>query len=104
MTEDISSSLPVRGQQLRERIRELEAELAALATPKRSSAPASAESRDAAEHYQTLVESFDGQIYICSRDRRIEFMNRRLIERSGRKAVGELCYKVLHDRATPCPW
>jgi signal transduction histidine kinase len=34
----------------------------------------------------------------------MEFMNQRLIDRTGRNAVGEVCYKVLHDRDSVCEW
>ncbi len=54
--------------------------------------------------YQAIVDAFDGLIYICSQDYRIEFMNGKLIERTGHDAVGEFCYKVMHDRDSPCPW
>ena len=54
--------------------------------------------------YQAIVDSFDGLIYVCSPDYRIEFMSGKLVERTGRDAVGELCYKVLHDRDSACPW
>lgn len=56
------------------------------------------------ERYQAVVEAFDGFIYICSPDYRVEFMSQRLIERTGRNAVGETCYKVLHDRDSICEW
>ncbi len=62
------------------------------------------ERRDSMERYRAMVEAFDGLIYICSQDYRIEFMNQRLVERTGRNAVGELCYQVLHDRDSACPW
>ncbi|MRR55002.1 MAG: PAS domain S-box protein [Deltaproteobacteria bacterium] len=58
--------------------------------------------RASREKYQALVDSFDGLIYISSRDYRIEFMNRKLIERTGRDAVGEYCYKVIHDVDSVC--
>ncbi len=51
-----------------------------------------------------ILKAFDGLIYVCSRDFRIEFMNARLIERTGYDATGELCYKVLHGRDSACPW
>ena len=54
--------------------------------------------------FQAIVEAFDGLIYICSPDYRIEFMNQHLIERTGRDAVGELCYRALHDRDSVCDW
>jgi PAS domain S-box-containing protein len=51
-----------------------------------------------------ILKAFDGLIYVCSRDYRIEFMNDRLRERTGYDATGDLCYKVLHGRDSACPW
>jgi formate hydrogenlyase transcriptional activator len=56
------------------------------------------------ERFHAMVEAYDGFIYICGQDYRIEFMNQHLIDRTGRDAVGELCHKALHDRDTVCPW
>ena len=53
--------------------------------------------------YRAIVEAFDGLIYICSQDYRVEFMNHRYIERTGYDGVGELCYKALHDLDSICP-
>ena len=66
---------------------------------KPSLAPRESESR-----YRAMVEAFDGLIYICSPDYRVEFMNPRLIERTGYDGTGEYCYKVLHERNSICPW
>jgi PAS domain S-box-containing protein len=60
--------------------------------------------RESTEKYQAIVEAFEGLIYICSDDYRIEFMNENLIKRTGKNAVGEFCYKALHDRDSVCPW
>jgi two-component system cell cycle sensor histidine kinase/response regulator CckA len=60
--------------------------------------------RESESRYRAIVEDFDGMIYICSRDFRIEFMNERLIQRTGRDATGECCYKALHDLDEVCPW
>jgi PAS domain S-box-containing protein len=54
--------------------------------------------------YRAIVEAFDGLIYTCSRDYRVEFMNRRFIERTGHDGTGELCYKAIHDLDSVCPW
>ncbi|RJR35218.1 MAG: PAS domain S-box protein [Deltaproteobacteria bacterium] len=70
----------------------------------RQSEPAKAAARGSESHYRTIVEAFDGLIYICSSDYRIEFMNPRLIERTGYDGTGEFCYQVLHDRNSICPW
>ncbi|MEJ2363137.1 MAG: ATP-binding protein [Deltaproteobacteria bacterium] len=60
--------------------------------------------REREERYRAIVEAFDGLIYICSDDHRIEFINEELIRRTGYDATGELCFRVLHGRDSPCPW
>jgi PAS domain S-box-containing protein len=54
--------------------------------------------------FRGMVESFDGLVYICSRDHRIIFMNARLIERTGYDGTGGVCYEVLHGLEAICPW
>jgi len=61
--------------------------------------PAVAESR-----LRAMIDAFDGYIYICSRDYRVEYMNERLIERTGYDGTGQPCYRVLHGRDEVCPW
>ena len=63
-----------------------------------------AEIQGAREFAKNIVEALDGQMYICTHDYRISFMNQRLIERTGRNAVGEPCYRALHDLDAVCPW
>ncbi|MBT8407335.1 MAG: PAS domain S-box protein, partial [Deltaproteobacteria bacterium] len=77
------------------------AELEALATERDQ---AGNTLREREERYHAIVRAFDGIIYICSEDNRIEFMNDLLIQRTGHDATGELCYQVLHDRDSICPW
>ncbi len=60
--------------------------------------------RESESRYRAMVEAFDGLIYICSQDYRVEFMNPRLIERTGYDGTEEYCYKVLHERDSICPW
>jgi len=60
--------------------------------------------RAVAERSRAMVEGFDGLIYVCSRDFRIEFMNERFIRRTGYDATGDYCYKAIHDRDSVCPW
>jgi len=54
--------------------------------------------------YRAMIDAFDGFIYICSADYRIEFMNDRLKVRTGRDATGESCFTALHERDSVCPW
>jgi PAS domain S-box-containing protein len=60
--------------------------------------------REGEARYRAIVEAFDGLIYICSQDYRVEFMNQRFINRTGRDARGELCYRAIHDLDEVCPW
>jgi signal transduction histidine kinase/CheY-like chemotaxis protein len=53
--------------------------------------------------YRAIIDAFDGLIYICSPDNRIEFMNERMKERIGGDTAGDLCFKVLHGRDSACP-
>jgi PAS domain S-box-containing protein len=62
------------------------------------------EIRESRAKYQAIVDNFEGLIYICSQDYRVEFMNRKLIERTGYDATGEFCYRMMHDRDSVCPW
>lgn len=60
--------------------------------------------KESEERYRAIVESFEGIIYICSRDYKIEFINERGIERTGYNPTGECCYKALHGLDDVCPW
>jgi PAS domain S-box-containing protein len=51
-----------------------------------------------------IVDLIDGYVYTCSENYRIEFMNQRLIERTGWDGTGHYCFKVLHDLEEPCPF
>ncbi len=56
------------------------------------------------ECYHSIVKAVGGELYICTQDFRISFMNQKMIERTGRNATGECCHKALHDLDTVCPW
>ncbi|OQX01402.1 MAG: hypothetical protein BWK80_60000 [Desulfobacteraceae bacterium IS3] len=51
-----------------------------------------------------VIEAFEGFIYICSRDHRIEFMNKSLSEYTGSYTAGDLCHKVIYGLNEPCSW
>ncbi len=53
--------------------------------------------------YRSIIDAFDGFIYICSADNRLEFVNERLRDRLGHDGAGELCYKAIHGRESVCP-
>lgn len=59
---------------------------------------------DSEVKYRAMIEAFDGLIYICSQDYRIEFMNAHFIRRTGHDGTGELCYKALHNLDSVCSW
>jgi PAS domain S-box-containing protein len=51
-----------------------------------------------------IIQAFDGFVYVTTKDYRVEFMNERLIQRTGFDGTGHLCHKVLHDLDAVCPW
>ncbi|MCJ8499689.1 PAS domain-containing sensor histidine kinase [Desulfatitalea alkaliphila] len=53
--------------------------------------------------FKAMVDAFEGLIYICSADYRIEFLNDRMIRHLGHDATGELCYEAFGRRSV-CPW
>ncbi len=60
--------------------------------------------KENAAKYRAMVESFDGMVYICSKDYKVEFANKQLKKRAGCDPVGKSCYRVLHARNSVCPW
>jgi PAS domain S-box-containing protein len=55
-------------------------------------------------YFEAIVEAFDGMVYVCSSDNRIEFVNRQVVEQLGRDPTGEPCHKVLYGNDQICPW
>ena len=60
--------------------------------------------RESEGKLSAVVEVFDGFIYTCTEDYRISFMNRKMIEKVGRDAIGETCYRGLYGQDEPCSW
>ncbi|GFO55383.1 PAS domain-containing sensor histidine kinase [Geomonas sp. Red276] len=54
--------------------------------------------------YRAMVDAFDGYMYICSQECRIEYLNEAMKRRIGFDAVGHYCYKVLNGLDHQCPW
>ena len=54
--------------------------------------------------YEAILEAFDGYVCVVSSDYRVQFMNKNLIRRLGREAIGEICYQLFHNLSEPCPW
>ncbi len=55
-------------------------------------------------YFEAIVDAFDGMVYVCSPDNRIEFVNRQVVEQLGRDPVGEPCHKALYNNDQVCPW
>lgn len=53
---------------------------------------------------EAIIRAFEGFIYVCSSDYRIEYINDRLIKRTGYDPTGRKCYEALHDREAICDW
>lgn len=61
------------------------------------------ELRENKDKIQAIVDAFEGLIYICSKDYRIQFMNRSFINRTDCDTPGEFCYTALYGRKSVCP-
>ncbi len=55
-------------------------------------------------HLSALLDGLKINIYICSSEYLLEYMSQSMIERLGRDATGETCYKALHGFDSTCPW
>jgi len=60
--------------------------------------------RESEEKYRSMMEAINDPVYICSQDFHVTYMNPAMIQRTGRDAAGELCYKVIHELDEKCPW
>jgi PAS domain S-box-containing protein len=59
---------------------------------------------ETAARLKSFVNAFKGFIYTSTREYKIDFMNRALVERTGHDATGQFCHSVLHGFDRPCPW
>ena len=60
--------------------------------------------RESEEKYRSMMGAMDEAVYICSQDYLVEYMNPAMVEKTGRDAIGELCYKVINELDAKCPW
>ena len=59
--------------------------------------------RESEQKLWTILNSMTDYCYIVSSDYHIEFMNRSMQKKFGEQ-IGNICYKTLFDRNSPCPW
>lgn len=76
----------------------------ALETPRADHRPPQEMLKERDLQLSAIIHAFDGFVYVCARDYRIEFMNERLIQRTGFDGTGQICHKVLHNLDKVCPW
>ena len=60
--------------------------------------------RESEEKYRSMMETMDDAAYICSPDRRIEYMNSAMIRKLGYDATGESCHEAINNLGEPCRW
>jgi len=54
------------------------------------------------DNLNLIFESMADGVYMVSKDYKVEFMNKVLIDEFG-EHIGDICYEVFHDRKEPCP-
>jgi PAS domain S-box-containing protein len=60
--------------------------------------------RESEEKYRSMMEAMKDQVYICSPDYRVEYTNPAMAKRIGHDAIGEYCFKALHNLEEKCSW
>ncbi|WP_319523312.1 sigma 54-interacting transcriptional regulator [uncultured Desulfosarcina sp.] len=100
----LEDEIRIRTRDLHRRTEELEAANAELQTEigireKTATALKQSESRLA-----EMVSIFQGFIYTCDANFRLEFVNRTLARHVGDDVIGKLCHRALYRLKQPCPW
>ncbi len=54
--------------------------------------------------FRIMMEAMVNGVYICSPDFKIEYMNPVMIKMLGYNAVGETCYRAIHNLEHKCTW
>jgi len=62
------------------------------------------ELQESESKYRAMMESITDPLYICSSKFTVEYMNPAMINRLGRDATGETCYRAIHDKDHKCDW
>ncbi len=83
---------------------QLREQLARIESPQILSESGQKSAQESLAKYEAIVQAFDGLMYVCSSHFHVEFMNDQFIERTGKNAVGEKCFRALHDLENICPW
>ncbi len=60
--------------------------------------------RESEAAHRSILAAMDDAIYITSPDFRIEYMNPSMIEKIGRDATGETCFRAIHGLNAQCRW
>ncbi|MDY6904671.1 MAG: ATP-binding protein [Thermodesulfobacteriota bacterium] len=60
--------------------------------------------KESEEKYRSIMESMKADVYICSPDFHIEYMNTAFIQRLGHDATGGKCHESLYGLDEKCPW
>ena len=53
---------------------------------------------------KSILNAFEGLIYVSSKEYKIEYINDKLIHKKGLSVFADTCFKTLHSRKSPCPF
>ncbi len=60
--------------------------------------------QESEQKYRSMMEAIGDLVYICSPDRRVEYINPAMKRMLGRDATNETCYRIFFEGAQPCAW
>lgn len=60
--------------------------------------------RESEYRLNSVIQAFEGFIYITTQCYRLEFVNQSLMEHMGRNGIGGTCYREIYRQDAPCSW
>jgi len=100
----LEDEIRIRTRDLHHRTEELEVTNAELQNEMKIREKTAAALKQSESRLAEMVSIFQGFIYTCDANFRLEFVNRTLARHVGNDVIGELCHMALYRLEQPCPW
>ena len=100
----LEDEIRIRTRDLHRRTEELEVANAELQTEIGIREKTAAALKQSESRLAEMVSIFQGFIYTCDANFRLEFVNRTLARHVGDDVIGKLCHRALYRLEQPCPW
>lgn len=100
----LEDEIRIRTRDLHHRTEELEVANAGLQNEMEIREKTAAALKQSESRLAEMVSIFQGFIYTCDANFRLEFVNRTMARHVGDDVIGKLCHMALYRLEQPCPW